>query len=74
MSQEIYNDKISRTVISVKEKLKKEIMSYKKLKKKVLIEEQNKFNTMVERLLSNERKLQSKFYLNFHNQNTYRTT
>ena len=58
-SQEIYNEMIMSKVLTVKEKLDQENRNYKKIKKKRIVEEQDKFNTMVERFLSNERKLKS---------------
>ena len=50
---------IMSKVLTVKEKLDQENRNYKKIKKKRIVEEQDKFNTMVERFLSNERKLKS---------------
>lgn len=68
-SQEMYNEMILHKVKSVKEKLKKEHENYKKIQRKKMIEEKNKFNTMVDRLLSNEMKFQSfiLFYFIFSN-------
>ena len=49
-------------VQSVKEKLSKEHANYRKIKRKKMIEEQDKFNTFVDRFVTNEKKLQSIFF------------
>ena len=59
-SKEIYSDMIMNKVQSVKEKLSQEHANYRKIKRKRVIEEQSKFNTFVDRFVTNERKLQSK--------------
>ena len=48
-------------VQSVKEKLSQEHANYRKIKRKKMIEEQDKFNTFVDRFVTNEKKLQSIF-------------
>ena len=59
-SKEIYSEIIMNKVQSVKEKLSQEHANYRKIKRKKMIEEQDKFNTFVDRFVTNEKKLQSK--------------
>ena len=59
-SKEIYSEIILNKVQSVKEKLSQEHANYRKLKRKKMIEEQDKFNTFVDRVVTKEKKRQSK--------------
>ena len=61
-SKEIYSEIIMNKVQSVKEKLSQEHANYRKIKRKKMIEEQDKFNTFVDRFVTNEKKLQSIFF------------
>ena len=62
-SKEIYSEIIMNKVQSVKEKLSQEHANYRKIKRKKMIEEQDKFNTFVDRFVTNEKKLQSILFI-----------
>lgn len=51
---------ILNKVQTVKEKLYQEHQNYRKIQKKRVIEDQDKFNTFVDRFITNEKKMQSK--------------
>jgi len=59
-SKEIYSEMILNKVQTVKEKLYQEHQNYRKIQKKRVIEDQDKFNTFVDRFITNEKKMQSK--------------
>ena len=61
-SKEIYSEIIMNKVQSVKEKLSQEHANYRKIKRKKMIEEQDKFNTFVDIFVTNEKKLKSIFF------------